>query len=97
MPFLKLPSTAMYSSGMRPASTNSRSPLPTPRLLQHVGEAVGQSGELAVGDVARRFVAEKAKRHAVAAGAMRMALDRFERHVDAAAGQAGQVVPRLLP
>ena len=47
--FFRVPSAVTYSSGIRPRRVNTRSPVPTPRALERVGELVGPGGQVGVG------------------------------------------------
>jgi hypothetical protein len=51
-PAFRVPSAAMYSSGIRPARTQIRSPRLTPKSLQQVGEAVAQPGQIGIAELA---------------------------------------------
>ena len=52
LPFFSVPSAATYSSGMRPASTKTLSPLPTPRPRSRFAKRFVRPLHLAVGEVA---------------------------------------------
>ena len=99
LPFLSVPSAAMYSSGIRPARTATGSPLPTPRLLQNVGEAVRFVAEVGIGKVApRAILGEPSQRHPVPSRTSRVTVDGLVGDVESTTTwKAVELSSRLAP
>ena len=86
LPFFSAPSAATYSSGMRPARTKTRSPLPTPSRRSTLAKRLVSAAQLGVGEIARlrRRLPSQRSASCCARGAARVAVDRLVGDVEPA-------------